>query len=164
MKNRGSASPCNPASKARHGGAASAAYLACLLAAGAPLRAEPLGRLFFTPEHRVQLERERLLGLREKPAAAGDTLTLSGIVQAGNGRSTIWIDGVPQHDTAAASGIRVEPDRIRPGTARVAVGAQAPASLKVGETIHWVGRRTSGDPGKYVSIHPAAGPTPARVR
>jgi hypothetical protein len=57
--------------------------------------AEPLGRLFFTPEQRATLE-----SLRLAPAAATTTATdrvsVDGIVQRSGGPATVWINRVPQ--------------------------------------------------------------------
>src|SRR5574340_555509 len=64
------------------------------LAAAAGVHAEELGRLFFTPEQRVQLEHNQPQE-GDKPASAR-SLTINGIVQKHGGERTIWINGVPQ--------------------------------------------------------------------
>lgn len=56
--------------------------------------AENLGRLFFTPEQRAQLEHGDKQD-RDTPANV-HSLTVNGIVQKHGGERTIWINGVPQ--------------------------------------------------------------------
>ncbi len=53
-----------------------------------------LGRLFFTPEQRAQLER----GNAQNPGASDNrrTLSVTGIVQKHGGERTVWINGVPK--------------------------------------------------------------------
>lgn len=56
--------------------------------------ADELGRLFFTPEQRVQLDYEYA---RQAPSDNyANTLTLNGIVQRHGGKRTVWINGVEQ--------------------------------------------------------------------
>ncbi|MGA8863469.1 MAG: hypothetical protein WB444_06640 [Gallionella sp.] len=56
--------------------------------------AEELGRLFFTPEQRAQLD----YNYAQSAGAGGNAhaLTLNGIVQQHGGKRTVWINGVPQ--------------------------------------------------------------------
>ena len=56
--------------------------------------AEELGRLFFTPEQRAQMDYD----YAQKPQPDGNVraLELNGIVQKHGGKRTIWINGVPQ--------------------------------------------------------------------
>ena len=58
---------------------------------------EPLGRLFFTPQQRAALDRERLLGLNQRPSTLdGDaSYTLNGEVKRSSGKNTRWINGAP---------------------------------------------------------------------
>ena len=64
------------------------------LTAATAVDAEGLGRLFFTPEQRAQLEYSR-----QQDDHASDnprSLTVNGIVQKHGGERTAWINGVPQ--------------------------------------------------------------------
>ena len=56
--------------------------------------AEELGRLFFTPEQRAQLD----YGYAQDAGSNNNdhTLILNGIVQKHGGKRTVWINGVPQ--------------------------------------------------------------------
>ena len=70
----------------------------CLLAFGftatAFTNAEELGRLFFTPEQRTQLD---FSYAREASSGHNDrALILNGIVQKHGGKRTAWINGIPQ--------------------------------------------------------------------
>ena len=64
-----------------------------LLAASNNVMAAQLGRLFFTPEQRMQLERHPVQD--SKPPASTPPATINGIVQKQGGGQTVWIDGVP---------------------------------------------------------------------
>jgi hypothetical protein len=89
------------------------------------IQAEGLGRLFFTPEQRAQLEYKHA---HNAPGAdePSSTLMVNGIVQQHGGARTVWINGTAQNaghggDTA---------------TATVAVpGKSQPIKIKVGEKL-----------------------------
>lgn len=84
------------------------AHLVMLCAAGVSMHAhaEALGRLFFTPEQRQVLDRQRLHGDGEDSAAA---IRLDGIVRKPSGRRVVWINGRSRDETASdtAHGLRV---------------------------------------------------------
>jgi hypothetical protein len=119
-----------------------------LLLSTAPVSAEELGRLFLTPERRAALERQRLLNIQEtQQVIEGATLTVSGVVQRSGGKATTWVNGTPQDDKNAATGVRVEIDRSNPGKTTVVAGEESPASLKVGEAINRATRETTSGVG-----------------
>ncbi|MBI4988899.1 MAG: hypothetical protein HZC23_08785 [Rhodocyclales bacterium] len=126
-----------------------AALLLIGLAAPHPAAAEELGRLFFTPERRAALERQRLLNIQEtQQVIEGATLTVTGVVQRSGGRTTTWINNTPQEEKNAATGVRVDVDRANPGRTVVTAGEEAPATLKVGEAINRATRETSSGVGE----------------
>ncbi len=127
-----------------------AAGLTCLAGQASPAGAEPLGRLFLTPERRAALERQRLFNIQEiqQQVIEGATLTVSGIVRRSGGKTTAWVNDAPQDPEGEASGVRVEVDRANPGRTTVTAGEEAPASLRVGETINRATRETSGGLGE----------------
>jgi len=89
-------------------------------------RAEPLGRLFFTPEQRAQLEYSHLHDNDSGNSARA--LTVNGIVQKHGGKRTAWINGVPQQ--AGNS------DERAPDSLQVAVpGLPKPVKVKVGQKV-----------------------------
>jgi len=63
--------------------------------AAASIHAEEIGRLFFTPAQRVQLD----YGYAPETQSESDsrrTLSVTGIVQKHGGARTIWINGIPK--------------------------------------------------------------------
>ena len=88
--------------------------------------AEELGRLFFTPEQRAQLEQDKL----QNTDSGSDrrALTVNGIVQKHGGARTIWVNGIAQ----PAAGI----DDRAPESIPVAIPGQArPVKIKVGQKL-----------------------------
>lgn len=107
-----------------------AAFITLPLAAAA----EELSRLFFTPEERAALGRQRDNREDARPAE-GAALSVSGVVRRGDGRTTTWVNGVPQEENDPAAGVRVQVNRADPARTTVIAGREVPASLKVGETL-----------------------------
>jgi hypothetical protein len=98
--------------------------LSCLAAAA---EAEELGRLFFTPQQRQDLDRRRATNRAEEeaPQIKEGPLTLEGQVQRSSGKTTTWINGVPQYDshsTRDPARVTVVPNEGEPGV-----------SLKIGQ-------------------------------
>ncbi|HKO88634.1 MAG TPA: hypothetical protein VJU83_08970, partial [Burkholderiales bacterium] len=65
----------------------------------ANVQAAELGRLFYTPMQRNELDRKRLLKVDE---AQGENnratdLVINGRISASSGRSTTWINGAPDY-------------------------------------------------------------------
>jgi hypothetical protein len=87
-----------------------------------PALADDLGRLFFTPQERQELDRQRASNIvdREAPAAAS-LVTVNGQVTRSGGKTTTWINGVAHDDTYRSR----DPARV---------GVQG-RSVKVGETL-----------------------------
>ena len=70
--------------------------------AALPADAAELGRLFLTPQQRVELDKRRQANAVEAEAVVENTVTLNGQVTRSSGKSTVWINGVPQYDAAGA--------------------------------------------------------------
>ncbi|HXU94760.1 MAG TPA: hypothetical protein VFP33_14000 [Gallionella sp.] len=101
------------------------ALIAWLMGAQA-CNAEELGRLFFTPVERAQLDSGKPQNTDSRHNRG--VLTVNGIVQKRGGGRTVWINGVPQ--TAGAS------DEHAPDSVPVAVpGQQNPVRVKVGQKV-----------------------------
>lgn len=112
-------------------------FLALLLLPLTPgVAAEPLGRLFFTPEKRAQLERQRQFNIQEAQTLEGATMSLDGVVIRSTGKRTVWINSRAQHDNAAPAGVAADVSRRDPGRAVLTAGEETPAPLKVGESIN----------------------------
>ncbi len=121
----------------------------CLIGANPACAQEQLGRLFFTPERRAALERQRQLNIQEtQQVIEGASLTVSGVVQRSGGKTTAWVNGAPQDEKSAASGVSVDVDRANPTRARVTAGEETSATLKVGESINRASRETSSGIGE----------------
>lgn len=104
------------------------ALLPSLAAAG------DLDRLFFTPERRAALERQRQLNIQEAQTLEGASMSLDGIVSRSSGKNTVWVNGRPQQEQSTSTGVtaRIE----RGGRAVVTAGEETPAELRVGESIN----------------------------
>jgi hypothetical protein len=96
------------------------------LTASTLINAEELGRLFFTPEQRTQLDYNYA---REASSENNDrALILNGIVQKHGGKRTAWINGVPQQ--AGNS------DEKTPESLSISVpGQNKSVKLKVGQRV-----------------------------
>src|SRR5260221_2211843 len=104
-------------------------FVAFLLAlpAGPVTAQEILGRLFFTEQQRQDLDRRRQANIQETAVVVESTVTVNGQVSRSSGRSTTWINGVPQESARKP----VDPARVTlPG------GEGAPSvNLKIGQTL-----------------------------
>jgi len=109
------------------------ATLALLLALGASLAcAEELGRLFFTPQQRQDMDRRRATNSQAAASAAvtaTDQITVNGQVLRSSGRSTTWINGVPQNDLRRDAGRDAAHVDLRAGE------DASSTPVKVGETL-----------------------------
>src|SRR5882762_2758044 len=97
------------------------------VAVGPVVAQENLGRLFFTEQQRQDLDRRRQANIQETAAVVESTVTVNGQVSRSSGRSTTWINGVPQENVRRPH----DPARVTlPG------GEGTPSvSLKVGQTL-----------------------------
>ncbi len=99
--------------------------------------AQELGRLFFTPERRATLERQRTFNVQEAQTLQGTIMSLDGVVYRSSGKTTVWINRQDQNEgDSARTGVSAVVSSRKPGSALLAPGEEAPAELKVGETIN----------------------------
>ena len=95
-----------------------------------------LGRLFFTPERRLNLDRQRQMNIQTRPEAPEDpTLTINGVVTRSTGKRTVWINGVSQNENEPPGNVSVIPSRTEPARLNVNTG-QAASNARVGDTIN----------------------------
>ncbi|MBU0751923.1 MAG: hypothetical protein KJ787_11680 [Gammaproteobacteria bacterium] len=120
------------------------ALLATCLTGPAAAQTEPLGRLFFTPDKRATLERQRQLNIQEAQTLEGATMSLDGVVVRSSGKRTVWINSRAQHDQVAPAGVTAGIKARQPGQAVLQAGEEVPVQLQVGETINRATRETSG--------------------
>lgn len=136
-------------------------------AAASALAAEalPVGRLFFSPEERAELEKKRFAPAPPppKPEAAPlaadpqptappgpEYATVSGHVLRSSGHSATWVNGVPRYDQ-----YRVPADALR---LPLAERPRQTVAVKVGETLEArSGHKTDPLKGGTVRVHPAPG-------
>ena len=110
-----------------------------LLAALCPAASadEELGRLFFTPERRQALDRQRQFNIQEKQETPEEPmLTINGVVTRSSGKRTVWLNGVAQNDNEKPSGVAIIPSRKVPGNVVVQPGDARAGNAKVGETVN----------------------------
>jgi hypothetical protein len=103
------------------------AFAFLLALADSAAAADNLGRLFFTPQQRQDLDRRRQANIQESAATANSFVTINGQVSRSGGKTTVWINGVPQETT-----------RKPPDPARVLLpGGEGESSvdLKIGQTL-----------------------------
>jgi len=101
-----------------------------IVAVGAPVPAaadENLGRLFFTPQQRQDLDRRRQANIQDSATSADNRVTVNGQVSRSLGKTTVWINGVPQENTRKPR----DPAQV---TLPAGEGG-APVSLKIGQTL-----------------------------
>jgi len=102
-----------------------AAFAVALLAAAPSSPAQEVGRLFFTPQQRQDLDRRRESNVTDSPIAVEPAVTVNGHVTRSSGKTTTWINGVPQYDTYRGRA----PDRVAVTSGAVVQG------VKVGQTL-----------------------------
>jgi hypothetical protein len=90
-------------------------------------QASEMGRLFFTPEQRTQLNYS-YQGATATPGTSGGGVILSGIVQKHGGKRTAWINGISQE--AGKSD-----DRSPESMPITLPGQSKPVRVKVGQRV-----------------------------
>jgi hypothetical protein len=107
-----------------------AAFVTALAAGFAPLPAaayENLGRLFFTPQQRQDLDRRRQANIQESAVTAESLVTVNGQVSRSSGKTTTWLNGVPQESSRHVR----DPARVTlPGSE-----SESSVTLKIGQTL-----------------------------
>ena len=98
------------------------------LIASTHVHSKELGRLFFTPEERSQMDAS--YAREAKPDNDGRrTLSLTGIVQRQGGERVIWINGVPR--------LAGKSDERSPESAPVTIpGQKKKVRVKVGQKVY----------------------------
>lgn len=106
--------------------------LTSLLLIGSATGAE-LGRLFFAPDERAALDRER-----QKTSgvfSATDQITLGGYVQRSSGKSTVWVNQTPRHENESAQGVAVTKAPGKSGGIPLQLPSGRQIRLKPGQTL-----------------------------
>lgn len=121
-------------------GRAITAAAACFATLPGMSAAEPLGRLFFTPEHRAALERLRQTDAKET-AMTAPTLKLDGLVAGAGGKATVWINNRPLRSGIAGGGMQADISSHDQRRVTLTSEKDAPIALRVGESIDRITRR-----------------------
>jgi len=99
--------------------------------------ASELGRLFFTPERRQQLDRQRQQHVQDKQDVAEEpALTINGVVTRSSGKRTVWVNGHAQNENETTGTVILTPNRKTPGKVSVQTSESAATPAKVGDTIN----------------------------
>lgn len=103
--------------------------------AAAPLDAPAgLGRLFYTPERRQALDRQRASNRPAERQVDSRRLSFDGLVQRSGGQRTVWVNGRPL--TERDEGVlRVAPRPGQPGRARITIPNEGGHELAVGSSV-----------------------------
>ena len=111
------------------------AFATCAAAA----QAQELGRLFFTPEQRAQLDERRKTHVPDKPAAVlveSPSTRLDGYVKRAHGESTLFVNGEAIPEGVQTEGMQVVPDHASADRATIVTGDGGKrVRLKVGESL-----------------------------
>ena len=142
----------------RHRSLGGLLFALTLLAASSPpaCAEDELGRLFFTPERRQILDRQRELNIQETQAIPEEpTFTINGVVTRSSGKKTTWINGVAQSERSESPDISIVPHRNDPSRVFVQPSQGPAANARVGETVN----RSTGETenllgGGSISRHP----------
>ena len=100
--------------------------------------ADPIGRLFFTPEQRATLDNARRQNIKidvETEAPAMENIKVNGVVKRSDGESIVWINNRPIRNRQAPGGYKITP------TDSARVNVQLPQShrsvdMKVGQSLN----------------------------
>ncbi len=112
------------------------------IGAAAPIaHAQSLGRLFLTPQQRAALDVRRASRVPDKPAAEvvveSPTARIDGQVVRSEGRSTVWVNGLPLREGSRNEGLRMTPAPAAADSVTLSVGdSERRVRLKVGESMN----------------------------
>jgi len=130
-------------------------------------RSEPLGRLFFTPERRAALERQRQLNIQEKTkeeTVEVASVHLNGVVRRKGNKDTVWVNGRVQRNDNSNTEVNFRPALRDSGRVSVGIGDEPLTSLRIGETLNRAtGEKTDGLAGGQLQIN-VGRPDPAARR
>lgn len=134
-----------------------AILITTFLGIGPAVAAEPMGRLFLTPEKRDTLDRQRALNaLANQPVAEDPQFTINGQIRRSSGKRTTWINGLPQDEGDSRGSVVARPSAKGPDHVTLEASDEPTTTVRVGETFNRGTHETSsalGD-GKIV-IKPA---------
>jgi hypothetical protein len=112
-----------------------------LAVANAASAEQPLGRLFFTPAERAQLDEARTHKQRSPQSTATEpvaspatqTITYSGIVRRSDGKSILWLNNRAAEEKEALAGLAVDGRVGADGAVTLQDASGSTVRLKVGQ-------------------------------
>ncbi|MGZ5790358.1 MAG: hypothetical protein ACXWJF_12990 [Burkholderiaceae bacterium] len=114
----------------------------CLPALSAMANEQPIGRLFSSQRDRAALDQARQTGSKNRIDTnvplndqIGDQVTLDGFVRKNNGKTTVWINQVPQHGRENSQGITILQSSHRSSVVSIQLPSGKSIDLKPGQTF-----------------------------
>ena len=99
-----------------------------------PTESHKIGRLFFSPDERAMLDRIRQQS-GGSTVSATEQITLNGIVRRSSGKTTTWINQLPQHENQTPQGIAVRQGQASKPSALLQLPSGRQVNLKAGQTF-----------------------------
>jgi len=113
--------------------------------------ASALGRMFFSPPQRQELDRRRALNIQEAVVTVESLYTVNGHIARSSGKTTTWVNRVPLNETYRPRNPAVIP--LQP------VEDEPSVDLRVGQTLDRnSGNINNGIAGGEIKIKPGAAP------
>ncbi|HEY8100792.1 MAG TPA: hypothetical protein VIF82_08545 [Burkholderiaceae bacterium] len=104
---------------------------------------QPIGRLFSTPKERAELDKARQSNSKNRIESStpitnqiGDQIMLDGFVKKNNGKTTVWVNQVPQHGHENPQGITIVQSDRNPSTVSIQLPSGKSVYLKAGQTFN----------------------------
>lgn len=98
---------------------------------------ETLGRLFFAPEKREILDRQRAMNMLQTQEITEDPqIVINGQVRRSSGKRTTWINGLPQNDGESLTGLVARPAPDGAGRVVIESGDDPKATVKIGDVLN----------------------------
>jgi hypothetical protein len=133
-----------------------------VLAPPAANAAEPLGRLFFTPEQRAQLDSLRIrkvVATPTKDEPPPEFVTYNGIVRRSDGKATVWVNSKALSEADLRDQPAISGRISRDGQILLQAGNTGKMQLKVGQSAELLsGRVTESYTAAQTASPPAAKP------
>jgi hypothetical protein len=104
------------------------------LRAEAPAESHQIGRLFFSPDERAMLDQQRQKS-SGSTVSATEQISLNGIVRRSSGKTTVWINRVPQHENETPQGVTVQQGKTSKPSALLLLPSGKQVQLKTGQTF-----------------------------
>lgn len=83
------------------------------------------------------MERQRNSNIQEAQTLQGTSMSLDGVVYRSSGKATVWVNRQAQTESETSrTGVSATISPKTPGSALLAPGEEAPAQIKVGESIN----------------------------